>query len=945
MKGHARRRGALLALGVVLAVASAPPTLAASDLSDTSARSFADVAQCAADSDHLVAAIVVDESGSLRLTDPEDERVTAVLTALDALEQLERSSADRLDVQVSLATFGNTYNELVGWGAVSRGHADAVRKAAERELPERDRGNFTDYRVALRGAQQSLNARTAELEGSSCAVTLWFTDGRLDVDGSGGESAANDAARKEICSPQGIADGVRGDGITVVALALFANDGGGAVTQEDQLRLRAIAEGSAGGEECGTVPVPSSSSPGAFLRAENAGALQRLFAQAAALIEGAFPGLSVACPGPECFDGALPIPADAGISRVRIVVEHDPGGRSLLLESPSGTQVELERGESTIDGAQLAVRNREALTTADLSFPGSGSPGGTWTLRSNPDAPTRADVYYFWAGELRLTAPDEIVLGEAATIEVAVVYPDGSTLDLSALGTSELVVQVAGRPVAAHPGPGGVWQVNVTVPLAEAVTSLPVEAELRASTQPTGIPLGPVRASAEFPTKLPASYPSVSPSRLVLPTISGEAGTAAAITVTGAERGTSRVCFGEANTVGPETAGAVTVMVSSPCVEVDAGQAVDVTVSIATDSAADGRIDGSIPVTLEAADDGASIAMDLPFTSSMVRPVDEAKRWALVGALTLGALALAWLTAELARRVSDRFVLGTDARVASVPVEITTAGLRRVDPSSSELLDAAEDFEPIPEITKTKRMPGFSAQGLEFKRSFSWNPLSSGRAWARSRSGAIVASFTRDGILLDPAGERAPVDFPGSTGFVLEVENPSSSGEGGALRGRLVVIIDSPDGRAKVLPGRLEMIGTAPWDRIVEQVTAAAAHRGEQGTSTEPKSARRGEPARPTGAPPHPEPGQGTENRPRTMLDETPTTEDDGPPAPTISWTTASSESPTLPPASSGKPGRAPRPPRLGRKKDKDRGARDDRPRPAPDEGQDPPAPSINFWD
>lgn len=933
----------MLAIGVAVGIAPALPASATTELSDTSARSFADVAQCAAASDHLVAAIVVDESGSLRLTDPEDERVTAVLTALDALEQLEHSSDRRLDVQVSLATFGNTYNELVGWGAVGQGHADAVREAAERELPERDRGDFTDYRAALRGAQQSLNAHTASLDGSSCAVVLWFTDGRLDVDASGGESAANDAARQEICSPQGIMDGVRGDGITVVALALFADDGGGAVTMEDQLRLRSIAEGSAGGEVCGTAPVPSTSSTGAFLRAENAGALQRLFAQAAALIEGAYPGPSVACPGPGCGDGALPIPADAGISRVRIVVEHDTRGSSLVLEAPSGAQLDTQRTQSTLDGADVAIRSRDGLTTADLSFPGAGSPGGTWTLRIAPDVRAKVDVYYFWTGALRLSTADEIVLGESTTIEVAVVSPDGSTLDLSAFGSTELLVRVAGNLSAAEPAAGGVWHVDTFVPLAEAVTSLMVDAELRATTQPTGIPLGPVRATREFATRPPASYPSLSPSRLLLPTIRGMASTSAVVTVTGPDRGSSTVCFSEPSVVGPEAARAINVAISSPCLEIEAGQKKDVTVTVATDAAADGRIDGTIPVTLEATDEGESITFSIPFTTSMVRPVDEAKRWALVAALVLGSLVLAWLTAEAARRVSDRFVLSTDARVASVPVEVTTSGPRRIGPGSA-LIDPATDFEPMG-IARKQRMRSFTTQGLEFRRSFPWNPLRSGRGWARSTSGAIVASYTRDGILLDRAGGRTPVDFPGATGFVLVVESLRPDEENGQIQGRLVVILDSRDGVAAALPGRLEMIETAPWDRIIDHVTSAAGHRAakvDDPRSTRSEQAHTQSAASSTA---ESDPDANPRYRPRTVLDDSSTGSDDTPPPPVIDLTAedsgATTPMPSVPP---GERGRAPRLKRRGRSKNEPSDGRDPR-KHAASEGGDPPPPTINFWD
>ena len=51
-----------------------------------------------------------------------------------------------------------------------------------------------------------------------------------------------------------------------------------------------------------------------------------------------------------------------------------------------------------------------------------------------------------------------------------------------------------------------------------------------------------------------------------------------------------------------------------------------------------------------------------------------------------------------------------------------------------------------------------------------------------------------------------------------------------AIRGQLVVVVDSPDGVAAVLPDRLDEIAGAPWDRIVDAVRAANAARDARET-------------------------------------------------------------------------------------------------------------------
>ncbi|WP_170297346.1 vWA domain-containing protein, partial [Georgenia thermotolerans] len=255
------RRAAGLVLAAALLLLAPPARAQADALSDVGQRTFAQVAGCAAGADHLLVAIVVDESSSLRATDPGNRRVEAIATAVSSLAALPRAGG-RLDVEANLATFGSAYTELVPWGGVEGAHADALVGAARAELPRRDRADETDYRVALRGAQQSLQQRQAALGGTSCPVLLWFTDGELDV------GAATPAAAAQLCDPQGLVDGLRGARIPVVAVALFTDSGPGAVPPAAREQLRAIAEGGGDGTRCGAQPVPADAAPGAYLRAD-----------------------------------------------------------------------------------------------------------------------------------------------------------------------------------------------------------------------------------------------------------------------------------------------------------------------------------------------------------------------------------------------------------------------------------------------------------------------------------------------------------------------------------------------------------------------------------------------------------------------------------------------------------------------------------------------------
>ena len=75
---------------------------------------FAEIAGCISGADNVLVSIVVDESLSLRETDPQALRVQGITSAIDALEQLAEVSPD-VNVEVSLSTFARTFSTLVDW--------------------------------------------------------------------------------------------------------------------------------------------------------------------------------------------------------------------------------------------------------------------------------------------------------------------------------------------------------------------------------------------------------------------------------------------------------------------------------------------------------------------------------------------------------------------------------------------------------------------------------------------------------------------------------------------------------------------------------------------------------------------------------------------------------------------------------------------------------------
>lgn len=112
--------------------------------------------------------ILMDESRSLRRTDPERQRIQAVENLIKSLEE---DMNEELRVRVALASFGTDFE-------VRKGFTDLAQEGAEelieevRSLAEDDWN--TDYVLALHGA-------TTLDWSAECSRVVWYTDGEHDL--------------------------------------------------------------------------------------------------------------------------------------------------------------------------------------------------------------------------------------------------------------------------------------------------------------------------------------------------------------------------------------------------------------------------------------------------------------------------------------------------------------------------------------------------------------------------------------------------------------------------------------------------------------------------------------------------------------------------------------------------------------------------------------------
>lgn len=793
--------GAAGALSLSLGLSAAH---AVGDLSDVGEQSFSDIASCAASSETLLVSIVVDESGSLTETDPDNRRVTAIETALDSLEQL--GDTPDLTVEATLAVFGEDFSELVGWGAVEGDQLESLRTATTDQLPDRNRARYTDYRLALTQAQSSLADRAVEVDQSACKMLLWFTDGRLDVD-DGADPALTEAARTEICEPGGIIDSVRADDVSVIALGLLTSE-------EDRDPLQAIAEGTAGAETCGTTPVSDSVTNGAFLYAEDAGALDRIFAQTGALIEGASGEQSVVCPSADCPEGRLEIPVDEGIAGFRLVLQGEEGAALPHLFSPDGQNVELDSSVVEIGGSEASVRTPGTLRTVDVRDLSDNI--GTWNLETDPSTTTSVDLYYFWGVTLTAEAPEGLVIGEARDVHVIARDAAGDPVDLSVFETAQLTATIGDESVDFDLSDGA-WTAEVEVPMGDAVASLPINGRATAVTAPHQIELGPIFLEQSLETEFPPTFPTITPSQIDLGRLADSTTETVTLTVSGADRGTTEVHVRPGELEAPVGAGDVRLSSAEDRYEIEAGAEVEVPITFEASEAADGRIGGTLPVQLRGVEADDVIDVAIPVTGTMVRPVDESTRWTLVAAFALLALAIAWAAAVITRRALNRFIVSKFARYAEVPVIVSAGGVTRRDRSGTLL--TADEFRARPPDGHTTSLRLGPAR---YSMRYPLNPLAEARAVVTGANGEVPITDRLE-TTQNPA-ERL-VNLSQHAGFVIITERPDEPSAQAPLDGTLVVVLDPGErGRqshADLLPDRLEQIAQIRWPQEVERVHRA----------------------------------------------------------------------------------------------------------------------------
>jgi hypothetical protein len=393
----------VIACGVFLGVAL-PGGIAHGSLTN-SEETESLIRNCVSQSGHLAALFLIDESSSLRESDPSNLRVAALKAAVAALTfniNQKTISGENYKIEVAFAGFGKSYVKESSWFELSENQDEKLNQIIN-SFEKRNTQRGTNYLEGLVNAQNVLNKKALEDPGV-CKVLVWLSDGKLYINGE--ENSETQQAEKDLCSTaDGVADQLRSQKVFLVGFGL---SGIGADNDVDFSLMQGITDGSI---DCGDRP-----GYGIFEKVQSADGL----------IASLFNNLS---PFPTDPEQPLPCRSDPSnpecrevvfqtrppLDRIKFLMSTSEGINSVEVIEPSGTSTQI------IDETGLVATSSEVVLTEPLydfasivsiNFEAATQPYGEWTIRFvGPNAAKAFVSAVFFSDVLaELVSGDSVIL-------------------------------------------------------------------------------------------------------------------------------------------------------------------------------------------------------------------------------------------------------------------------------------------------------------------------------------------------------------------------------------------------------------------------------------------------------------------------------------------------------------------------------------------------------
>ena len=557
--------GALVSIGLTAPPASAAPSRTPRSTHAQTATAppappqipgVASLADCVRSGRPLLALFLIDTSGSLQQTDPTNQRVAGVKTALQGLASLQANGTTKhpAQIDVQLDGFSVGLQQASQWTSLTGSSVGTLDSQAD-SFAGQNTGQDTDYYAALAGANQAIANEASAVSGATtaCSAILWFTDGQYDVEPRLSPQAvatlgANKAYAPDIdltmpggglqliargkqllCEPGGLDDHMHAAGIAIVAVAIDTQ-----IAPADQAFLSSVATGNG----CGT---PPKTPTGASLQT---GDLSQLVLSFNAVANSAAGGTQLGasttttpCPGTPCASGTRTFNVDRTLNRVNLLTLAANAGINLELKAPGvGAPIRITAGTSgrgTLGASTIHfVWINGQTCSIDITL-GAQAVGewqiifiGPATLTAAGPVQTQIHVYaditptLLRAPTLRSGAQGVFDVSIANSRRQAIGAQDVRHATLTATATDPLTGEQ--QPLRVQSFRGGQFHLLYT-PNARVASITVIQITLIIVTF-GGIQLAPIQRTFRQPIELPAAYPRLATSEVSLNTPEGTGG-------------------------------------------------------------------------------------------------------------------------------------------------------------------------------------------------------------------------------------------------------------------------------------------------------------------------------------------------------------------------------------------------------------------------------------
>lgn len=797
------------------------------DLTTVGNRAFEDLTRCLSSTKKLDIYYLIDESGSLKSTDPGDTRAEILASSLRTLGAFKDVS-----ITYNYGFFGEKFDGSQSWSSVNSATVDRAADSLAREVKSRESDFDTNWLLGIEGAASELQEQYNKTQ--ACQALIWLTDGGLWIGQDGDSKSIDqdkvDKAAQTLCNS--IFETLRKRQVSVFGVLLKNAAALDQLekrdpqeyreTREGMAWMRPLLEGSgdvepglAAPSTCGTIPIPANYSAGALLIAEDPVALALQFLILTSTTEG---GTAID------FDPNN-ILIELGVRKFRILST----SRTWTLESPTGAKYSSSsRGVEVI--SQNGV-NQISVVAPAIEF-------GLWKFTFEKSARSSNRLILFSGLEISLSEKTSLVGGVNGKISGRVVVSP----ELVANSKPVLLSEYLGKPnfqmfeipsdgkqiriPGAKVDDNGLFKVAFSPTTTKGVIEIRVTLNLLTK---SGIKLAPISLSSKLDVKLPEEFPSIA-SPIVMSTLEGPKGNSSGkIVIEGPVRGSGAACFNLDSGFGIKIvqdsvsrannySWTLTKLPPDGCVRVSEGGTETIEISVKNPKQADSDVIAEIPVRyLSDAKPGQDIQVlrSIQFESTVNRLGQGLVTILLLLLGILLPLGLIYLMYWMTSRLS----FGPGMQRHNFPITIDASkGLLNRD--GSKLVGTVDHFKPIP-LQKDSRNYKEQSNG-EIRLRLSPIPLAEPWFEVEVAQGARIITMARAVAIARKrfaSGEIAPVnsDMGEYWAIIIKETDLKSISNKSSVPATLVVYKRMRPGFVDQNRERVEKITKIGgiWDRVV----------------------------------------------------------------------------------------------------------------------------------